>query len=221
VAISVLDVRDTFAPLHVSVPAGAAVATTETAPRRMPLTIVSAGLIGVLESIGLLAVALTALDGVLSSPSRPAGWLVAGGLLLLAAWIVLCAGSGAALIDGAGRKLLMGVAYAELGLVALLLVTATALPIETPAGIPVPALGLMALAVPVGKLLLAGAPSARRWLADGPRTRVRRADPVQAHRLLATVTLAIIGLSLGAVVVLSPVQSGGPNDPASVVFNQP
>jgi hypothetical protein len=221
VAISVLDVRDSFAPPHVSVPARAAAATTETASRRMPMTIVAAGLVGVIESVGLLAVALTGLDGVLSSPSRPAGWLVAGGLLLLAAWIVLCAGSGAALIDGAGRTLLLGVAYAELALVAMLLIIVTAVPVETPGGIPVPALGLMALAVPVAKLLLAGAPSARVWVAEGPRTRVRRADPVQAHRLLATVTLAVIGLSLGAIALLAPVQSGGPDDSASAVFSQP
>jgi hypothetical protein len=216
VAISVLDVRDTFAAPHVTVPARA-VAAAEAAPRRLPVTVASAGLIGVLEAVGLLAVALTGLDGVLSSPSRPAGWIVAGGLLLLAAWIVLCAGSGAALIDGAGRTLLLGVAYAEMALVAMLLVIATATPMPTPGDIPVPALGLIALAVPVGKLLLAGAPSAQRWVAEGPRTRVRRADPVQTHRMLAMVTLAVIGLSLTAVAVLAPVQNGGPNDAASVV----
>ena len=220
-AISVLDVRDTFAAPHVPVRARATVATVETASRRLPLTVASAGLIGVLEAIGLLAVALTGLDGVLSSPSRPAGWIVGGGLLLLAAWIVLCAGSGAALIDGAGRKLLIGVAYAELVVVAMLLVVATSMSIPTPGDIPVPLLGLMAVAVPVGKLLLAGAPSAQRWVAAGPRTKVRRADPVQAHRLLATVTLGVIGLSLTAVAVLAPVQPGGPNDPASTVFTQP
>jgi hypothetical protein len=220
VAISVLDVRDTFAPQHVRVPAAVA-APAETASRRLPLTIVSAGLIGVLESIGLLAVALTGLDGVLSSPVRPAGWMIVGGLGLLAAWIVLCAGSGAALVDGAGRKLLMGVAYAEIVLVAMLLVIATAFPLPTPAGLPLPALALLALAVPVGKLLLAGAPSAQRWIADGPRARVRRPDPVQTHRLLATLTLGVIGLALGAVAVLSPVQDGGAGDPASAVFSQP
>ncbi|MCW2533170.1 MAG: conserved rane protein of unknown function [Blastococcus sp.] len=218
-AISVLDVRDTFAAPHVTVPARAAVAAAEAAPRRLPVTVAAAGLIGVLEAVGLLAVALTGLDGVLSSPSRPAGWIVAGGLLLLAAWIVLCAGSGAALIDGAGRTLLLGVAYAEMALVAMLLVIATATPMPTPGDIPVPALGLIALAVPVGKLLLAGAPSAQRWVAEGPRTRVRRADPVQTHRMLAMVTLAVIGLSLTAVAVLAPVQNGGPNDAASV-FSQ-
>ena len=212
-AISVLDVRDTFAAPHVAVRARA---TVETASRRLPLTVASAGLIGVLEAIGLLAVALTGLDGVLSSPARPAGWIVGGGLLLLAAWIVLCAGSGAAVIDGAGRKLVQAVAYAELVLVAMGLVVATALPVATPGNIPLPVLGLMALAVPVGKLLLVGAPSARGWVAAGPRTRVRRADPVQTHRVLATVTLGLIGLSLAAVAVLAPVPTDGPNAPASV-----
>ncbi len=216
-AISVLDVRDTFAAPHVSVPARA---TDDAAPRWIPVTVVSAGLIGVLEAVGLLAVALTGIDGVLSSPSRPAGWIVAAGLLLLAAWIVLCAGSAAALIDGAGRTLLMGVAYAELVLVAMLLVVATSLTIPTPGDIPMPVLGLMALVVPVGKLLLAAAPSAQQWVAAGPRTRVRRADPVQTHRLLATVTLAVIGLSLAAVAVLAPVASDGASDTASV-FTQP
>jgi hypothetical protein len=220
VAISVLDVRDTFAAPHVPVPARAVVAAAaETAPRRLPMTVVSAGLIGVLEAVGLLAFALTGLDGVLSSPTRPAGWILAGGLLLLAAWIVLCAGSGAALIDGAGRTLLLGVAYAELALVSMLLVIGTATAVQTPGDIPVPVLGLMALAVPVGKLLLAGAPSAQRWVVAGPRTRVRHADPVQTHRLLATVTLAAIGLSLTAVAVLAPVQTGGATDAASV-FSQ-
>jgi hypothetical protein len=222
VAISVLDVRDTFASQHLRVPATATVATpAEAAPRRLPLTIVTAGVIAVLESVGLLAVALTGLDSVLSSSVRPAGGLVAGGLVLLAGWIVLCAGSGAALIDGAGRKLLMGVAYAEIVLVVMLLVIATAFPLPTPAGLPLPALALLALAVPVGKLLLAGAPSAQQWIADGPRMRVRRPDPVQTHRVLATVTLGVIGLSLGAIALLSPVQDGGAGDSASAVFSQP
>jgi hypothetical protein len=129
---------------------------------------------------------------------------------------VLCAGSGAAVIDGAGRKLLLGVAYAELVLVAMLLVIVTALSVPLPIALPLPALGLLALAVPVGKLLLANAPSAQRWVAAGPRTRVRRADPVQTHRLLATATLGLIGLSLTAVAVLAPVPADGPNAPASV-----
>ena len=215
-AISVLD---TFAAPQVRGAVRTAVATP-TATRRLPLAIVAAGSLGVLESIGLLAVALTGLDAVLTS-FRSAGWLVAAGLVLLAGWIVLCAGSGAALIDGAGRKLLMGVAYAEMGLIAVLLVAATVLPFANPTSLPVPALGLVALAVPVAKLLLAGAPSAQRWIAEGPRVRVRRADPVRSHRMLATLTLGLIGASLCAVTILAPVPAGGINDPASAVFTQP
>jgi hypothetical protein len=216
-AISVLDVRDTFAAPHVLVPARATVSgTTETASRRLPVTVASAGLVAVLEAVGLMSFAMTGLDGLLSSPTRPAGWIVAAGLLMLAGWIVLAAGSGAALIDGAGRKLFLGVAYAELVLVAMLLVVVTALPVPIPGGIPVPLLALMVLAVPVGKLLLANAPTAQRWVAAGPRTRVRRADPVTTHRLLATVTLGLIGLSLTAIAVLAPVPTDGPNAPASV-----
>jgi hypothetical protein len=216
-AISVLDVRDTFAPPRVSVPARAVVAASDrTAARRLPLTVASAGLIGVLEAVGLMSLALTHLDGLFSAPTRPAGWIVAAGLLVLAAWIVLSAGSGAALIDAAGRTLFLGVAYAELVLVAMLLVVATALPVPVPGALPVPLLGLMALAVPVGKLLLANAPTAQQWVAAGPRTRVRRADPVRTHRGLATCTLGLIGLSLAAVAVLAPVPTSGPNAPASV-----
>src|SRR3954470_19125981 len=146
-AISVLD---TFAAPRVLAPA-AVVATTGTASRRLPLTVAAAGVIGVLEAVGLMSVAMTSLDGLLSSPTRPAGWIIASGLLMLAGWIVLAAGSGAALIDGAGRKLYLGVAYAELVLVAMLLVIATALPFQTPGNIPAPVLGLLVLAVPVGK----------------------------------------------------------------------
>jgi hypothetical protein len=219
VAISVLDVRDTFAPQRVDVPAADATPTAITS-WRIPVTVVGAGLLAVLEAVGLLAVALAGLDGVLSAAGRSGGWLVAAGLVLLAAWIVLCAGSGAALIDGTGRSLLMGVAYAEMALVAALLVVATVTPFPNPTSLPVPALGLLALAVPVGKLLLASAPSALRWAAAGPRARVRRPDPVQAHRLLATLTLGVIGASLCALAILTPVQDGGPADPASAVFTQ-
>jgi hypothetical protein len=216
-AISVLDVRDTFVAPGVPVPARATVAgTTEAASRRLPMTVASAGVIGVLEGVGLMALALTHLDGLFSAPTRPAGWIVAAGLIMLAGWIVLSAGSGAALIDAAGRKLYLGVAYAELVLVAMLLVVATALPVPTPGDLPVPLLGLMALAVPVGKLLLANAPTAQRWVAAGPRTRVRRPDPVTTHRTLATVTLGLIGLSLTTIAVLAPVPTSGPNAPASV-----
>ena len=215
-AISVLG---TYAAPQVSGAAKAAVDTSCATARRLPMAVAAAGTIGVVEALGLLAVALTGLDAVLSSVT-PAGWMIATGLVLLAGWIVLCAGSGAALVDGAGRNLLMGVAYAEMTLVAALLVAATLLPFENPTSLPVPALGLLALAVPVAKLLLVSAPSSRAWIAAGPRVRVRRQDPVQSHRMLATVTLGLIGASLCAVAILTPAQGAPAGDPASAVFTQ-
>ena len=224
--ISVLDVRDTFLSPHVRTPKRPAIAAVPTKPRptrrRLPVAVLAGGLIGILESVGLLAVALTGLDGALTSAVRPAAWMIALGLVVLAAWVVLSAGSGAALIDGSGRTLLMGLAYAEMVLVAAVLVVATAVPFFVPpAGLSLPAVALLALAVPVGKLLLAGTPSARQWIAAGPRSRERRADPVATHRVLATLTLGVIGVSLGALAVLSPVQGAGTGAPASSVVYQP
>jgi hypothetical protein len=216
-AIGVLEVRDTFVPQHVRVPAAA---VPSDAPLRLPVTVVGAALVGVLEAVALLAVALGGLDGVLTSAGRPAGGLVAAGLVLLAGWIVLCAGSAAAMVDGTGRSLLQAVACAEMVLIAGLLVLATSTPFANPTPLPLPALALSALAVPVGKLLLAGAPSAERWVAQGPRARIRRPDPVQAHRVLATLTLGAIGASLCAVAVLAPVPAGDVQDSGSSVFPQ-
>ncbi|MCW2684311.1 MAG: conserved rane protein of unknown function [Blastococcus sp.] len=217
-AISAIDVRDTLAAPRVRVPARLVAPTSDAATtRRVPVTVVVAGLVGALESIGLLAVALTGVDGLLSTSVVP-GWVAMGGVFVLAAWVVLCAGAGAALIDGAGRTLLMGVAHAEIALVAALLVLATVSPAvpEPPLHLSVPAFGLLALTVPVGKLLLAGAPSARAWIATGPRVREDRRDPVHAHRLLATTTLGIIGISLGALAVLLPVPAGDAGMPGTV-----
>ncbi|TFV63335.1 UNVERIFIED_ORG: hypothetical protein E4P37_15210 [Bacillus sp. AZ43] len=215
-AISVLDARDAFAPQQMRVPAVA----TPTTSRRIPVAVVAAGLVGVLQAVGLLAVALSGLDDVLRPAGRPAGWLAAGALVVLAGWIVLCAGSAAALVDGSGRSLLRGVACAEMALVAVLLVVATIASVPNPTPVSLPALGLLALAVPVGKLLLAGAPSTTRWIAQGPRTRVRRPDPVQAHRVLATVTLGAIGAALCALTILAPVPAGQAGDPSEAVFTQ-
>jgi hypothetical protein len=222
VAINVLDVRDTFAPTPLRVPArpvADAVRATDSRGRRLaPAPVLAAAVIGFVESLALLAGALTGLDGVLASPTRPAGPVLAASLLALAAWVVLCAGGAATLIEGAGRKLLAGVAYAELALVAALLVVSTQVPVQVPGDLPLPALALLAVAVPVGKLLLVGAPSAQQWIAAGPRRpRERRADPVAAHRLLCTLTLAGIGLGLTALAVLTPTEAGPGSDVASVV----
>jgi hypothetical protein len=219
-AINVLDVRDTFAAPRLRVPALRLAATSSTpSARRLPMTVLAAGLIGILEAVGLLAVALAGIDGALTTV-RPSGVTLALGLTVLAAWIVLSAGSGAGLIEATGRRLLVAVAYAEIALVGFLLVAVSAVPVFTPpAGLPLPVLAVLVLAVPLAKLLLAGTPSARQWVADGPRARVRRPDPVAAHRLLATLTLGIIGVSLGAVALLAPLHGpdGGPGAAASSV----
>ena len=219
-AINVLDVRDTYAAPRIRVPALRLVATSSTtSARRRPMTVLAAGAIGIVQAVALLAVAVSGIDGVLST-ARPTGSTLAIGLTVLAAWVVLCAGSGAGLIEGTGRKLLVGLAYTEISLVAMLLLVATVVPVVTPpAGLPLPALALLVLAVPVAKLLLAATPSARQWVADGPITRVQRTDPVAAHRVLATVTLGIIGIALGALAVLAPAQApdGGPGAAASSV----
>ena len=223
-AMSVLDVRDTFVSPRVALSSPRADGAAP-ALRRVPLTVLAAGLLAVLEGVGLLAAALTGLDGVLSSQLRPAGPVVAAGLIVLAGWIVLCAGSGAALIDGTGRRTLVGVALAEIGLVGLLTVVAVATPLiaGVPFGLPLPAVALLALALPVGKLLLVGAPTAQRWIAQGPRVRETRPDPVAAHRLVATLTLGVIGAGLVALTVLAPVAEGGADlgDTASSVVFQP
>ncbi|MCW2634876.1 MAG: conserved rane protein of unknown function [Blastococcus sp.] len=228
-AISVLEVRDIVVPPRVRVPslrlvpaASATSATSATEARRLPVAVLAASLIGIAEAVALLAVALTGIDGVLDSPLRPPGWLLACGLVLLAGWIVLSAGGGAALIDGAGRRLVLTVAYCELALLGLLGVVAITTPViaAAPGGLPLPLLLLVLAAVPVGKLLLVGAPSSARWIAAGPRVRERRIDPVAAHRLLATLTLGVIAVSLAAVAVLLPVHDSGLNAPASAVFTQ-
>jgi hypothetical protein len=137
---------------------------------------------------------------------------------LLAAWIVSCAGSGATLVDGAGRRSLIAVALAELVLVGVLFVVATTKPLipALPGGLPPAALALLG-SVPVGKLLLVGSPSAIAWVAAGPRTRETRPDPVAAHRLLCTLTIAGIGLGLAALAVLTPTEVATGTDVAGVV----
>lgn len=209
VAISALDIRDTFGPSRVAPSARADGAAP--ALRRVPLTVLSAGLLAVVEGVGLLAAALTSLDGVLFSPLRSAGPLLAVGLIVLAGWIVLAAGSGVALVDGSGRRTYVGLALVEIGLVGALSVAAVVTPIPAAVSfpLPLPAVALFALAVPVGKLLLVGAPAAQQWVAQGPRGREVRPDPVVAHRLLATLTLGVIGAGLVALTVLTPVADGG------------
>jgi hypothetical protein len=218
VAINVLDARDTFAPSHVLprrphlsvVSATPTDSSTVTArPRRAPLTVWSAATVGILEALGLMATALTGIDKILGSPLRPEGWLVVVGLLVLAGWIVLCAGSGAALFDASGQRLFTAVAHAEIALVGLLVVVTAATSMPLPVALPLPVLAALALAVPAVKLLAVRAAATQRWIAAGPRARDRRPDPVAAHRGLATATLVAIGLALTAVTLLAPVHGDG------------
>ena len=215
-ATSVLDVRDTFAPSSVR---GPEAVPALTARRRPPATVVAAGALGVLEALGLLAAGITGLDGLLTSPDRPAGWIVALLLGLLASWIVSCAASGATLVDAAGRRAMIGLAFTELVLIAVLFVaaTTTSLVPALPGDLPPAAAALLALAVPVGKLLLVSSPTAIAWVAAGPRRRETRPDPVAAHRPLCTLTVAGIGLGLTALAVLTPTAPATGTDVAGVV----
>lgn len=214
-AISVLDVRSTFVPPRIVAggwdASGRMRTAAPAAPRRLPLTVLAAAVIGIAEALGLLAVGLTGLDGLLLSAVRPSGAVIGGALVLLAAWVVASAGGGATMVDGAGRRGFVALAHVELFAVAIAGVSAVVvpLPVPTPAGLSLPALVLLALAVPVAKLLLAGSPSAQAWIAAGPRVRERRPDPVARHRVVCTLTVAAIGLALGAVAIGGP-QSDGP-----------
>lgn len=189
--------------------------------RRVPAGVLGAGLLAVGEATGLLATGLTRVDTVLAAPERPAGWLVALGLVVLAGWIVLTAGAGAALIDGSGRRLVVLTSSAELGVLSMLGVVAVVVPLPEAltGGVPLPLLFAAALAVPVGKLLLAGTPSAREWVLQGPRVRVRRPDPVTRYRPLCAATLGLIALALGGLALLGPVDAD-PSGPAASVVPQ-
>jgi hypothetical protein len=179
-------------------------------PRRLPAAVVAAATLAVLESLGLLALGLAGLDGLFGAGVRPDGSLVAVTLLLLAGWVVLCAGGGASLVDGAGRQLMVAVAIGEIVLL-LVLTLAGVLGadgvgsiVAGPLGaLPVPALTLLSLGLPTAKLLLATSPSALSWVAAGGRPRtVRRPAPVVEHRRLRGLTLAGIGLALTGVALL-------------------
>ncbi|MDK3258844.1 hypothetical protein [Blastococcus capsensis] len=209
-ASTVLDVRDTVVPARVRT------------SRRVPGAALAAGLLAVLEAVGLLATGLAQVDLVLASPTRPAGWLIVLGLGGLAGWIVLCGGGGAALIDGSGRRLVVLTSSVELFVVSLLGVLAVMLPMPAwlAGGVPLPLLFALAVALPIGKLLLSDAPSARQWVLQGPRVRTRRPDPVAHYRALCALTLGVIALGLGAVAVVGPTDAGL-GSPASSAVYQP
>jgi hypothetical protein len=200
VATSLLDLGDPFAPA----------AAEPAAPRRRPVGVVVLGAGGMLQAVALVAVALTSLTGMLAAEHRAPDAVIAAVLLALAGWTVLSASAGAAVLDGAGQRLLVVLGLGELVVVTGLLVVAATTPLldRATGDLPGPALALLMLSVPLGRLLLAGAPSTTAWVQAGPPVRERRSDPVVAHRRLCGVTLAVIGLALGGVALLGPTAAG-------------
>jgi hypothetical protein len=190
---------------------------------RPPVAVLAAAALAGLEAVALVAGALTGLDGLLLAGSRPSGAVVLAVLLVLATWVVLCAGGGALLADGSGRRVYTGVATAEIALVVAVLVLSLSTPLFDPlaASLPLPALALLALGLPVGKLLLAGAPTALAWSAAGPRTRAAQPDPGPARPLLRAATLGGIGLVLLAVTLTTPVPGDPADAPATAGTSQP
>jgi hypothetical protein len=208
VATSLLDVRDPVA----STPPEQSTPPDQPVLRRRPAGVVVLGAGGMLQAVALVAVALTSLTGMLAAEHRAPDAVIAAVLVALAGWTVLSASAGAAVLDGAGRRLLVVLGLAELVVVAgLLVVAATTSLLDRATGdLPGPALALLTLSVPLGRLLLAGAPSTVAWVEAGPPpVRERRADPVVIHRRLCGATLAVIALALGGVALLGPTGSGG------------
>jgi hypothetical protein len=215
VAISAIDIRDT----RVAAPRPADVEVAAPRRTRPPGTVVATAAVGLLEAVALLAGALTGLDGLLSSTHRPGAAVVLFSVFVLAGWIVVCAAGAATLLDGVGQRLVTWVAYGELALIAVLFLVAVFTPraeVPVPPQLPLPAVALLLLAVPVGKLLLAGSPTAVEWVAAGPRPRERRPDPTKTHRDLCVVTLAAIGIALTTVALIGVPADGGSADPGSV-----
>ena len=120
------------------------------------------------------------------------------------------------------RHILTAVATAEVALVGALMALAMLTPLFDilPVGLPLPALALLVLGVPVGKLLLAGAPSVAAWVAEGPRAPVRRPEPAAAGPRTRGATLAVIGLALLAVALTTPVPAAVPDAPAAAGTGQ-
>ena len=188
--------------------------------RRPPATVLAAAAIGVAEAVALLAGGLTGLDGLLLSPLRPAGPVVAVLLLLLAAWVVLCAGGGVLLLDRSGRRVYTAVATAEVALVGALVALTLLSPLFDTLPGELPALALLALGLPVGKLLLVGAPSVVAWVDQGPCAPARRPEPAAAGPRTRVATLAVIGLALLSVALTTPVPAAVPDAPATAGTGQ-
>ncbi|RBY86156.1 hypothetical protein [Blastococcus sp. TF02A-26] len=175
-----------------------------------PVTVLAAAGIALLQAVAVVAAALTGLDGLFRSSGGSSGAVAALWLLGLAAWAVFGAGGGLLLVDGSGSRLLVVVACTELAVLVVAFLVALATPSldALGPGLPVPALALSAVAVPVGKMLLATAPSATAWVAAGPRPRERAPELSEDQRTLRVATVAVIGVALLAVVLTNPADAG-------------
>jgi hypothetical protein len=173
------------------------------AVRRWPVPVLALAAVCGLQSLALLAGGLTGLDGLLTAASRPPGVVAAAVLGGLASWIVTCAGAALGILQGPGLRFAVGVACAEAALALALLVVGLSGPVLDDLPVPVPGLALLALAVPVGKLLLASAPST---LERAAAARPRRHVPAQVvHPRLRLATVVLIGVALCALAVTTPV----------------
>ena len=205
---------DPGTPTHPTAPL-ADVAAARHAPGRAPVAAVAAGMVSTIEALALLALGLTGLNGLMVAPTRSSGLLVAVVLVVLAGWLVLVAAAGATLVDGAGRRMLVVVASLEVAVLGASFVVGLVGPADLlvlGGGLPAPALVLLALSVPITKLLLATTPAVDAWLAVGgrPPAAVRSAPMPPARRRLQLVTVGAIGVALTAVALLGPTAAPAP-----------
>lgn len=196
--------------MAVTAPDTSPAAVTPRRAGRRPVTVMVLGAGGMLQAVALVAIALTSLTGMLAAEHRAPDAVIAAVLVALAGWTVLSASAGAAVLDGSGQRLLVVLGIAEVVVVAgLLVVAATTSVLDRATGdLPGPALALLMLSVPLGRLLLAGAPSTTAWVQAGPPMREHHSGTVVAHRRLCAGTLAVIGLALAGLALLGPTGVG-------------
>ncbi|MEI4270780.1 hypothetical protein TEK04_03500 [Klenkia sp. LSe6-5] len=170
-----------------------------TGRRRAPAAVLVVGVLAVVQAVGLLALGLASLDAVWGDGLRPPGGLVVGTLLGLAAWVVVVAAGGAALVDGAGHRLLVSVAVGELALLAVVAVGGVVDGVRrvelAGTSVALTALAVTAAVVPLLKLLAGTSATAHAWTSTTRRP-ARAPRPPVAHRRTRAATLAVIGLAL-------------------------
>ena len=123
------------------------------------------------------------------------------------------------LADGSSARLLSVVAWAELAVLAVvfLLGLTTSFLDGVVSNLPVPAVALSLVAVPVGKLLLATAPSSVAWLDAGPRPRASRPGLSEDQPALRIPTVTLIPLALVSLALLDPADTGaGSSAPTTI-----